>query len=348
VTICPVRGRDPPGDLGSRVIYRATIYVVKLTDPMPEMNGILARADLQASAQERSSLWGFSPASAGSERSTTPWWLWWNILSADAPAVAVVWAVLFARVSAIRLTVGEAAALVLSVWVIYTTDRLLDGWRVGNRAALQLRHLFCHRHRSMLTALVIGASALVLWLMADGSLITDARAGLKLGVILVLYMAGIHTGDTRIGWLLPKEISVGFLFALGVTLPLWSRSLRFPWHQSLVWGFFALLCSLNCLCIEYWENYREGPSRRQPAHWFVRLVGPRISFLAAAVAIGALVACLTPSARPSQTALLAVSAGGLLILVLNFTRPSLSTPALRVLADVALLVPALIVLLLRG
>lgn len=331
------------------MIYRATIYVVKMTDSMPEMSGVLARANLQASAQERSSLWVFSPSCVAPVRSTTPWWLWWNILSFDAPAVAVVWAVLFARVSGSRFPLGEAAALVLSVWIIYTCDRLLDGWCAGNRATLQVRHLFCDRHRSMLAALVIAASALVLLQMADGSLFAQAGAGLELGVIVVLYMVGIHAGRSRIAWLLPKEISVGILFALGVTLPIWSRSLRIPWHELLVWGFFSFLCSLNCLSIEYWENYREALGPRQPPHWFVGWAGPRINLLAVAIALGALSACflLAPS-RPFQTALLAVIAGALLLLVLNCRRTRLSPPALRVLADVALLVPALIALFIRG
>lgn len=165
---------------------------------------------------------------ADAERRAIPWWLWWNVLSIDAPAVALAWAALFARAGGIRLQADEAAALVLSVWIIYTSDRLLDGWTAPDHALLQERHLFCERHRFVLVALVFAASALVLWLVVDDGLAAQAIAGVKLGVILALYMAVIHAGGGRIGRVLPKEIEVGLLFAVGVTLPVWSRRTVFP------------------------------------------------------------------------------------------------------------------------
>ena len=322
---------------------------MKITDSMPEIGGILPRSDLQASVSDGSVLWGFSSDRVEAERRATPWWLWWNILSLDAPTVAVLWAALFAQASGRRLPAGEATALALSVWIIYTSDRLLDGWAARNRGTLQERHLFCDRHRFILAGLVMAASAIVLLLMADGSLAAEAAAGAKLGVILVFYMAGIHAGRGRIAWALPKELSVGFLFAMGATLPIWSRCLRFPWHEFLPWGFFALLCSLNCLSIECWENHRQGAGWRQPPHPFVRWSAPRINRIAPALAVSAFAACLVPDAHgPSPSALLAVCAGALLILVLNHARAKLSSAALRVFADIVLLVPALFTLLVRG
>jgi hypothetical protein len=60
-----------------------------------------------------------------------PWWLWWNILSFDAPMVAVAWALVFAKSAGVALPAAEIAALGLVVWLIYTVDRLLDGqWAV--------------------------------------------------------------------------------------------------------------------------------------------------------------------------------------------------------------------------
>ena len=328
---------------------------MKIADSIPKIDGVLARTDLQASARENAVLWRFPPERLEAERGATPWWLWWNILSIDAPAVAVVWAALFAHASGIRLPVAEAAALALSVWIIYTSDRLLDGWTAGYRAALQERHLFCERHRFVLAGLVVAASALVLWLMADGALAAETVAGVKLGVILMLYMAGIHAGRGRIARELPKEISVGFLFALGTTLPVWSRRVGFAWHEGLVWGLFGLLCSLNCLSIECWENHRrENHGQRagwkQPPHPFVRWAAPRINRIAVVLAaVALLVASLARAANEaSQPALFAVVAGVLLILLLNCVRMKLSSAALRVLADAALLVPALAALLIRG
>jgi hypothetical protein len=322
---------------------------MKLTDSVPEMGTILTHTDMQASARESDVLWRFSPGSAAAERRATPWWLWWNILSLDAPAVAVVWAALFARAEGSRLPASDAIALLLSVWIIYTSDRLLDGWTARNRAALQERHLFGERHRLALAALVFAASGIVLWLMADRTLASEAMAGVKLGVILMLYMAGIHAGRGKIARVLPKELSVGFLFAMGATLPLWSRAAGISWREILPWVFFGLLCSLNCLSIECWENHRDGAEWTQPSHPFVRWADARLNGIAAILVIAILAAHLAGKAGERSAApLLAVCGGALLILLLNRARTKISASALRVLADAALLVPALVALAIRG
>jgi hypothetical protein len=226
---------------------------------LPEAHGALPQTH---SLPDLRPTWGHpwrlaaSVRSVPAERQAIPWWLWWNILSADAPIVALVWAALFAHASGARLPAADAAVLVLAVWVIYVSDRLLDGWMARNRAALQPRHLFCQRHRSPLTGLLTIASATILWLTISRLPAVDVSAGVKLGAIVVVYMAGIHAGNGRIARILPKEIAVGLLFASGATLPFWSRCIRFPWDACLPWAFFALLCSLNCLPIECWENHR--------------------------------------------------------------------------------------------
>jgi hypothetical protein len=282
------------------------------------------------------------------ERRAIPWWLWWNVLSIDAPAVALAWAVLFAHASGIRLPAAEAEALVLSVWIIYTGDRLLDGWSAKDHAVLQERHLFCEQHRFVLVVSVAAASGLVLWLMGDGALAAQAIAGVKLGFILVLYMAVIHAGGGRIARVLPKEVAVGLLFAVGVTLPIWTRRTGFSWRECLVWGFFSLLCSLNCLSIECWENHRRGAGWRQPPHPFVRWAEPGINRFAAALAAGALVAGLVGDVNgPSQTVLFATGGGALLLLLLGCIRTRCSPSELRVLADAGVLVPALVALMME-
>jgi hypothetical protein len=321
---------------------------MKVTDSISEIGGVLPRSDLQAGARESTVLWGFSPDRAEAVSRPVPWWLWWNILSLDAPTVAVAWAALFALDSGTRLSAAELAALALSVWIIYTSDRLLDGWTAKNRSALQERHLFCQRHPFALTVLLLAATAMVLWLMINARLTLEAVAGFKLGLIVVIYMAGTHTRRGGLVSILPKEISVGLLFAMGATLPLWSRSAQFPWHAIPTWGFFGLLCSLNCLSIECWENRTRDGWKMCP-HPFVCWVSPRLNLIAGLLAASSLMACfMWRPTDPYQSALLAVSAGALLLLLLNRAAARLSASALRVLADAALLVPAFLALLIRG
>lgn len=201
---------------------------MSLPDSVPEIGHILPRAELPGSPCGDGVLWGPPPDTVRTESHRTPWWLWWNVLSIDAPTVAVVWATVLAHASGRQLSAAEATIMVLAVWVIYASDRLLDGWTAKNRAALQERHHFCERHRFVLAGLVLLVSAAIVWLVTYHLQDAGVTAGVKLGVILVLYMASIHVGRRGVAWVLPKEIVVGLLFASGVTLPLCHDAYDFP------------------------------------------------------------------------------------------------------------------------
>jgi hypothetical protein len=285
----------------------------------------------------------------GAQAQEVPWWLWWNILSGDAPTVALAWALVFTRASGGRLSVAEAITVVLSVWIIYVSDHLLDSCTRTDQAGLAERHLFCSRHRFPLIGLVAVAGAVIFWLTTCRLHVVEMIAGVELGLILLLYMAIIHAARGRVVWALPKEIAVGFLFAFGTALPCWSKSAGFSWANGFPCFLFALLCSLNCVSIECWENHRRGGVWRQPPNPLVHWADSRINSIAAVLACGAMAASLWEGPRgSSSSSLLPVSLGALLLLLLNCARNRLSERSLRVLADVALVVPALIALVVRG
>jgi len=198
----------------------------------------------------------------------------------------------------------------------------------------------------------------------------ERNAGVRLGLLLVLYLAGIHAFRGRFSWALPKEIFVGVVFACGVTLSIWSRGGELRWHECVPWAFFALLCCLNCLAIENWENdgrrgAMSGGVIREVGHrfalwtssplwpssrlWTTSRRGTRITVLAAALAGLTLVGFLTQGAGGAlRYEWMAVCLGALLLLALNLCRRNLSPVTLRVLADVAVLLPAVLALAMQG
>ena len=322
---------------------------VGTSDPARRSAGFFRGRNWPVSISDHGVAWSPPGEGVRAQPRTTPWWLWWNVLSIDAPTVALVWGALFARASGGRLSAGEGAVLVLTVWVIYVSDRLLDGWTEKDRAALQERHHFSERHRCVLAGLVLFACTAIAWLTTDRLQAAEVTAGVKLGVIVVLYMTGIHAGRGWIAGMLPKEIAAGFLFASGATLPVWSRAERLPWEAWLPWVLFGLLCALNCLAIECWENHHHSEQWRQSPRPFVRWADSRLNRIAAALAVAALTSCLVSNPRGSSVWVLsAVGLGALLLLVLNARRAKLSPAALRVLADAALLVPAILALGIGG
>jgi hypothetical protein len=277
-------------------------------------------------------------------RAAIPWWLWWNVLSLDAPAVACVWSVLLLRSGGFQSPGLEVVALILSVWVIYTTDRLLDGFQSSQTSRLQIRHNFTAKHRRVFVAFAVSFGVALLWISVEKLEAQAMRAGIFLGLIVVFYLISIHTGFSRLLRWLPKEVSVGIIFAAGTSIPLWSRLGRMESHIVIVWLSFGALCSLNCLSIECWERPRHGAERVPTSRWIAWADG-HLNHIALGLATGAsLMKCLPSCRNSSGRPLLAVSLAAFLTMILNRRRNSLSPGALRVLADAALVLPALLTL----
>src|SRR5580658_6901540 len=79
-------------------------------------------------------------------RARPPLWLWFNLLSLDAPLIALVWQDFLARCYPTVLHPTGRAVLGLTVWAIYLADRLLDV-RFPASAAESVRHQIYRRHR---------------------------------------------------------------------------------------------------------------------------------------------------------------------------------------------------------
>jgi hypothetical protein len=299
---------------------------------------------LHTSAQSRAAN---AAASDSAAAPAPPFWLWWNLLSADAPAVAIAWAALFARSRGVSLPASHFLTLALIVWLIYLADRILDAQRASNASVLKPRHLFSARHRSVLLAVIALGAALAGWLIREELSPLEIRAGLVLGAIVGLYMLGVHLPGEALRRFLPKEIAVGLLFAAGTMLPVWTHAAVFSGAPAAMaitrWMLFALLCSLNCIAIECWESISSRSDQERSSSFF-SWCDSRLSALAAGLVVLCCVAAAawrTPSAAIPATT---VGAAALLTWLLNSQRARLSASALRVLADGALLLPALIAL----
>lgn len=249
-----------------------------------------------------------------SEPAARPWWLWPNLLSLDAPVVAVVWQLFLASDAGVDVPLAAAAVLGLVVWGVYLTDRALDAAR---GCADSDRHRFAAK--SLLLQIAVGAGAF----LAAGILAFTAlpqhylEVGAAVATVTGAYLLAVHAARR---WLGPgaKELSVGVVFAAGVSVPLAAQS-GSPhfWFPSVF--AFAGLCALNCLLIARWEEPASAASR-----W---------AFALATLALGA--AFVAP---PNVALAVAVSAAALF--ALDRSRAGrLSVRAARVLADVALLSP---------
>jgi len=270
----------------------------------------------------------------------TSWWLWPNLLSLDAPIVCALWAILFARAYSLRLSWPEVAALFGSVWIIYASDRLLDVWRCPNIWQLRRRHLFAASHSVFFLILIpivgLFVGAVVLPRLARA----EVDMGLGLSLLVAAYLLSVHWAGPSVRGQLPKELAVGTFFAMGTTLPLWA-----VWRFSdliLPLTLFACLCSLNCMAIDRWENpkIRRSASTNRTSlegnaserlHW--TCLG-----IFAAVAFSGLLRGIAPPA------LWGMASSALLLALIHENQRRFTAEQLRVLADLALVLPAAVML----
>jgi len=249
----------------------------------------------------------------------TRFWLWPNLLSLDAPVVAVLWQVFFARCFQMPIDALAAFLLLLTVWLIYTADRTLDAWKGECQSP---RHEFYRRHwRSLLPAWV-AILGLTGWLATERLAPSLFQRGAILLAAVAVYFLLIHIG--RRHW--PKEAAVGVLFALGASLVAWGN-VKTPVDVATIL-LFSGLCWMNCVAIQKWEGERPDWSPRAAAIWL-------------ACAAGVLLCAHRPVLGGAEMA------SACAFVWLGWVRRRLSTDAVRVLADVALLSPVLFLPVIR-
>jgi hypothetical protein len=180
-----------------------------------------------------------------------PWWQWPNILSLDAPVIALVWQESFARTLGSPVSGAERLLLFLVVWCVYAADHIADGLRLGVPAEATARHRFAHRHSGALAVLVLAAS--VTGLLLVGALPPRVLSGgLLLAVIVGGYFLWNHLAGPGLARSWAKEGVVGVVFAAGCALgPITAHPGLLP---VLAVGLFALLCIANCLFISRLER----------------------------------------------------------------------------------------------
>jgi hypothetical protein len=291
-----------------------------------------------------------SPNNQVHQNSRVAWWQVPTLLSLDAPAVALSWQMLLARATPTPLAWQAPLLLFASVWLVYVLDRCLDARTLTLRTAVTPRHRFYVRYARWFWG--VSAAVFVLCAVVSVTLEPPLRLiGTAVALLTGLYLAFVHVGNpprqnaktktqakaqikaqTKT---LPKELQIAFVFSLGVHVAL------SPWglSQLVSSGLFALLCFLNCAFIAFWERTADI----QQAQRSLARSHPNLRPLLHALALTLIsVSSLSWLIFPNMLAVwacLVLSTG--LLLVLEHRHDQLSTPVLRVCADVVLLTPCL-------
>lgn len=275
-----------------------------------------------------------------------PLWLLPNLLSLDAPLVAMAWLFVFAKTWRLGYHPWEAyASLGLAVWIIYVADRLLDAsLSAGTTIGLEARHRFHAGHRrifsiGLLVALVVAVTLVVT------KMPMAIYKHLLLGGVMVAGFFGLSMLSSQDPRELPhsKNILAGATFAFGTAMTAHIYRYEYDIYEMLFsreFLSFAVLCMLNISAIDLWQHASRTTDREVKASDELALTLPLTLLGAAALAYA-----LLDEQQGSRPFFHAILTGAGLLYVLNRVRSRFSMDALRVLADVALLIPVLVFLL---
>ncbi len=265
-------------------------------------------------------------------------WLWPNLLSLDAPIVAILWQLLVARCLGLQLNPYEIILLGAAVWLIYAADRVLDAMRSSPHNGEPTRLLFYRRNIRTSTVAVLCAALAIAplahWLLAPAMF----RAGLWLAAWIAAYIASIHLVplEWRSRW--PREFVVALFFTIGTFLAIWIAAGEDLRGLAAPAALFLLLCWVNCCAIEFWESPqgRETSTMHASTRWLA-MHSSRVALSIAVLSLALEWASLLPSGF-----FVAPLLSGAAFYALTTLRPKLAPDFLRVAADLALCTPVLV------
>lgn len=171
-----------------------------------------------------------------------------NLLSLDVAAGAMITSLFFATQLMAPVRIQGIVALGLTVWVIYTADRLIDIRQLKQPAASE-RHRFHQQYRKLLWVLVsmVSLAVCLLIMFIRPSVIIG---GLALTPIIALYLL--------LQKKLPiKELAVAVLYTLGVLLPAWPGSWEVVQDNAILIGELFSIALANLLLFAWFETEQD-------------------------------------------------------------------------------------------
>lgn len=273
-----------------------------------------------------------------------PWWQWPATLSLDAPLVAVLWQMLFARKLNVRLDWHDPVLIGLAVWIVYAADRWIEGWRLDVDTAQTRRHQFYIRHRRPVFLTGIGAIIATTVIAVARLDAREFKAGFIPLIPTLLYLFSHQLVHRHHPLRLPKEIVIAVIFALGCALAPAVVAPEKIHALAIPVTLFGLLCFANCALIASWE--KEVDALHGQTSLALQLKGRwaiihALPWLVAAIALASVV--LNPD--PTHPGALCTAASGLLLGLLDLAQPGLGRETARAWVDFTLMTPVVLLFL---
>jgi len=171
-----------------------------------------------------------------------------NLLSMDVAEGAVVCSLFFSKIYAVTPAWTSLISLGLTVWIIYTADRLLDVRDAEGKVSSE-RHRFHKDNQRALTfwlVFIILIDAALLFFMP----LTIIKRGALLSVIVIIYILFCR----RLHLL--KEVFVALLYTAGVVVPVLPER-NISLHSTFPLIQFFVIALLNLIIFSWYEREQD-------------------------------------------------------------------------------------------
>lgn len=261
-----------------------------------------------------------------------------NVLSLDAPIVAIVWLYVFAKTWDVNYVEPLLPVVLgLFVWIVYATDRLLD-CKLKPDTSFPLRHQFHQNHaRKFIIAIVVASIVTIVLSLNFLQWSIVQAAMLPLAATVGFFILSFFTSSQqRVSYL--KNLLAGYAFAWGIgagLVGLLGLSLISNWMRlmSAEMMVFGLLCMINITAVDLWIKGSDELDE-EADEWVLTMPLMALAFFSI---------LLMRASDKEQTApfYISILIAAALMYVVNRMRRQLSANLLRMSADLILLVAAL-------
>jgi hypothetical protein len=238
----------------------------------------------------------------------------------------------------------EAVVLGCSVWLAYCADRWIEGWRLVPENIRTHRHHFHQRWRwpvAAAWAVVLGIDVATAATRLTGS---EFRAGFFLLLPVCAYLLSHQLVHRHSSWRAPKELCVAVLLGGGAAVFIMGKPGADLRALAAPLTLFVLLCFCNCALISLWEDTVDLSHGQTSLALQSGRAAAYYRFVPWVISLIAAVAWFAGADRTRPAAACAVFSAALLGLV-DLLETRIGRSRARVLADVALMTPAVPMLL---
>ena len=186
-----------------------------------------------------------------------------SMLSLDVVAGALLSGLFAATLAGVVFSPVYWLVLALSVWIVYTTDHLVDARRLGEQAHTE-RHRFAHRYFIPLSVMVALLSMTAVTLVALFLDRTIFWFGLGCGLLAALYFLVILLLRGKKSVFIPRELVVAMIYTAGVWgMPLYHAEHGASWSQWVLMMGFLMLALANTLVFSVADHASDLEDKHQ-------------------------------------------------------------------------------------